>query len=423
MARTPLFGALQRAVRIARASRHVPVPLDEVIDRVQAMRIDAERRRFLRNACGAVATVAIAGCNCSVPELLRPSGRDEVIVVGAGISGITAAGRLRLAVVRVRIIEANNRVGGRMLSLRGFFPDRQVIELGGELIDSNHVRIRAMAAEMGLPLDDLRGGDPLGEADVWWADNQRYSEAEIIRAFVPVAAAIERELATLGDGDITYDAPQNAQALDAMSLSEWFERNDLGGWLRKLLDVAYTTEMGLACDQQSALNLITFIGTRPDHFRIFGESDERFHVRGGNDGIPRALAAKLDDAIETWTVLEALRREAGGDYVLSVRQGAASRELRAPTVLLAIPFTMLRQVRLDVPLPAAKQRAISDLRYGTNAKLMIGFNRRVWREQQANGSTYADLPFQTTWETTRKQAGIGGVLVNFVGGQHGIDIA
>jgi monoamine oxidase len=205
-------------------------------------------------------------------------------------------------------------------------------------------------------------------------------------------------------------------------LTQWFDRNGVSGWLRKLLDVAYTTEMGLACDRQSALNLITFIGTRPDHFRIFGESDERYHVRGGNDGIPRALAAKLDDAIETGTVLEALRREAGGDYVLSVRQGAASRELRASTVLLAIPFTTLREVRMDVPLPAVKQRAIRELRYGTNAKLMIGFNRRVWREQQANGSIYADLPFQTTWETTRKQAGAGGVLVNFVGGQHGLDI-
>ena len=70
-------------------------------------------------------------------------------------------------------------------------------------------------------------------------------------------------------------------------------------------------------------------------------------------------------------------------------------------VLLAIPFTTLREVHLDVPLPAVKQRAIRELHYATNAKLMIGFDRRVWRAQNANGSTYADLPFQTTWETTR----------------------
>lgn len=91
-------------------------------------------------------------------------------------------------------------------------------------------------------------------------------------------------------------------------------------------------------------------------------------------------------------------------------------------VLLAIPFTTLREVHLDVPLPAVKQRAIRELHYATNAKLMIGFDRRVWRAQNANGSTYADLPFQTTWETTRQQSGTGGILTNFTGGQHGVEL-
>jgi monoamine oxidase len=418
---------LQRAARIARLSRHASAPLDEVIERVQELRVDAARRRFLRNACGTAATFALAGCTHGMSKLpdrsnVRHPDRDEVIVVGAGIAGLTAAWRLRQAGVRVRVIEANNRVGGRMHSLRSFFPDAQVVELGGELIDSDHTRIRALANEMGLALDDLKGGDPLAEADVWWAKGQRYSETELIRAFVPVAAAIERDLATLTDGDITYATPQNAQALDALTLTQWFDRNDVTGWLRSLLDVAYVTEMGLACDRQSALNMITFIGTKSDRFRIFGASDERYHVRGGNDRIPQALAAKLGDAIETDTPLEALRREAGGGYVLSVRQGAASRELRASMVLLAIPFTTLREVRLDVPLPGAKQRAIRELRYGTNAKLMIGFDQRVWRAQRANGSTYTDLPLQTTWEATRQQVGVGGVLVNFTGGQHGVAI-
>lgn len=377
-------------------------------------------------------TLALAGCAGSLPRSLnhpdadRPAadrpGQDDVIIVGAGIAGLTAAWRLRQAGVRARVIEANNRVGGRMFSLRGFFPDAQVVELGGELIDSDHTRIRALASEMGLVLDDLRDGDPLAEADVWWAHGRRHSETDIIRAFVPVAAAIERDLAMLGDGDITYATPQNAQALDALTLTQWFDRNDVTDWLRSLLEVAYTTEMGLACDRQSALNLITFIGTKPDRFRIFGASDERYHVRGGNDRIPQALAAKLGDAIETGTALEALRREAGGRYVLPVRQGSASRELRASMVLLAIPFTTLREVHLDVPLPAVKQRAIRELRYGTNAKLMIGFDRRVWRAQTANGSTYADLPFQTTWETTRQQSGTSGILTNFTGGQHGVEL-
>lgn len=199
---------------------------------------------------------------------------DEVVIVGAGIAGLTAAYRLRQAGVRVRVFEAQNRIGGRMLSLRNHFPDGQVIELGGELIDTDHVRIRAMATELGLQLDDLLEGD--SDRDTWFFDGRAISEREIVKAFVPVAAAIERDLATLGDGDITYADHQNSQALDGVSIGQWLDRNGVSGWLRKLIDVAYTTEMGLEIDQQSALNFLTFIGTDDkERFAVFGVSDER----------------------------------------------------------------------------------------------------------------------------------------------------
>lgn len=294
------------------------------------------------------------------------------------------------------------------------------MELGGELIDTGHVRLRALAAELGLPLDDLLDGDT--GRDTWYFDGRAIGEEEIVRAFVPVAAAIERDLAAAGDGDYDYrDANPAFRQLDSTSIAQWFDRNGVDGWLRKLLDVAYTTEMGLECDEQSALNLLTFIGTDADAFKVFGESDERSHVRGGNDLVPKALAARMDDAIETGCALEAVR--GGGDgFALSFRNGAATREVRAKQVILALPFTLLRRVRIDVDLPEAKRRSIAELGYGTNAKLMIGFDRRPWRDHGANGSSMSDLAFQTTWETSRKQAGTAGILVNFTGGRHGVEL-
>jgi monoamine oxidase len=122
-------------------------------------------------------------------------------------------------------------------------------------------------------------------------------------------------------------------------------------------------------------------------------------------------------------VLESLRRDAAGTHVLAFRRGSASHEVRARRVVLALPFTTLRQVRLDLDLPPAKRRAIGELRYGTNAKLMIGFDERVWRTRHASsGSTYSDLAPQTTWETSRMQAGAAGILTNFTGGRHGLAI-
>ena len=424
MARTALFDVLRRAAALSRYSRLHREPLDELVQRAAEQRLDQSRRRFLARSAGAVGSAALlSACGQTLKKPHDVAGDDPVVVIGAGIAGLTAAWRLRQAGVAVRVFEANNRIGGRMYSLRDYFPDGQVIELGGELIDTDHTRIRGLATELGIELDDLLAVGGELEGDVWFAEGRRYSEADLAHAFAPLGAAIDRDLATLGDGDILWNDYQGAQALDAMTITQWMDREGADGWLRRLIEVAYTTEMGLACDQQSALNLLTFIGTEPDTFQIFGGSDERFHVRGGNDRIVHALADKLSDAIETGSALESIAQDANGRYRLSLRRGESSMEVMASQVLLAIPFTTLRQVRIDVALPAHKQRAIRDLRYGTNAKLMIGFNERVWNTRyQQNGSTYADLPFQTTWDTTRAQPGVGGVLTNFTGGQHGLDI-
>jgi monoamine oxidase len=418
MSRSPLFALLRRAAALARHSRHTAEPLDELVQRTAELRREASRRRFLQDAVAGSAALAVVAC---APRALRGPGRtrDEVAIVGAGIAGLTAAWRLRQAGVPVRVYEASNRIGGRMFSLRDHFPDGQVMELGGELIDTDHVRIRALADELGIALDDLSTDDPSLGGDVWWANGREYTEAQIVNAFVPLAAAIERDLAALGEGDITWSSPQNAEALDALSIDDWLRREGAQDWLRTLIEVAYATEMGLECDRQSALNLLTFIGTEAESFKIFGASDERFHVRGGNDLIVQALGEKLAGAIELSSPLRALRREASGDYVLSV----GAREVRAKEVILALPFSTLRQVQLGLELPAHKRRAIERLEYGTNAKLMIGFSERVWRTRhRRNGSTYADLPFQTTWETTRLQPGTAGALTNFTGGRHGVEL-
>ena len=421
MARTALVDLLRRAAAIAAHSRASGEPLDEAIARERELRVDHARRRFMRRSVGASATLMLAACAGLPPP--RRNAADDVVIVGAVIAGLACAHRLREAGVGVRVFEAQERIGGRMLSLRGHFADDQVCELGGELIDSGHQRMRALASELGLVLDDLAEDPTHALGDVWFCGGRRYDEHEILQAFAPIAEAIARDAATLPDADITYSAPGGVESLDRESMSAWLDRNGASGWLRTLIEVAYTTEMGLDCEQQSALNFLTFIDPGVDAFRIFGESDERFHVRGGNDLVVQRLGSRLDDAIRTGSVLEALRQDADGAYTLSFRRDAGASEVRARRVVLALPFTTLRKVRLDVDLPAVKRRAIDELSYGTNAKLMIGFNERVWHTRhRSGGATFSDLPLQTTWETSRMQAGKAGILTNFVGGRHGLEI-
>jgi monoamine oxidase len=421
VARTMLVDVLRRAAAIAAHAQASGEPLDEVIARERDVRINRARRRFLRQSLGVSAGLVLSACVRTPPHISNRS--DDVVIVGAGIAGLSCAWRLRQAGVGVRLYEAQERIGGRMLSLRNHFADGQVCELGGELIDSGHARIRALAGELDLELDDLAEDPTAAFGDVWFCGGRRYSEREILTQFAPLAEAIRRDTDSLPEAEITYAASGGAEALDRESMTQWLDRNGASGWLRTLIEVAYTTEMGLECEEQSALNFLTFIDPGTQTFRVFGESDERSHVRGGNDLIPQRLGAKLADAMNTGSVLEALRQDANGGYTLGFRRGAGAFETRARHVVLALPFTTLRNVKLDLDLPPAKRRAIAQLRYGTNAKLMIGFNERVWRTRHASsGNTYSDLPAQTTWETSRMQVGTAGILTNFVGGRHGIEI-
>jgi monoamine oxidase len=126
--------------------------------------------------------------------------------------------------------------------------------------------------------------------------------------------------------------------------------------------------------------------------------------------------------VETGTVLEAVSQDANGIYRLSLRRGADSRDHLASHVVLTCPLTTLRDVRLDVELPEVKRQAIREIRYGTNAKLMVGFSGRPWRKAGSDGSTFTDLAYQSSWEASRGQAGDAGILTNFVGGRHGVEI-
>jgi monoamine oxidase len=161
--------------------------------------------------------------------------------------------------------------------------------------------------------------------------------------------------------------------------------------------------------------------TPADEFRIFGESDERFHIVEGNDSVPTKLAERLERPVEFGTKLESIASDGTG-FRLAVQRDGASSELKADIVVLAIPFTVLRQLDLRVKLPEAKRKAIRELGYGTNAKLIAGFSRRVWDEAHSTGYTFTDLEFQCCWETSRGQPGSHAILTNFAGGNLGLHL-
>jgi monoamine oxidase len=423
MSRSPLFHHLQRALRIASWAERTQISTTEALEKIESDRWN--RRRFIKTA---VAAAAGAGVTPVFKTAAKGPNAPVVVIVGAGTAGLTCAYRLQQKGISPRVIEGSTRAGGRMFSLRNFFPDNQLTELGGEYIDSGHTTMLNLVKELGLTLNDLGAEKkPEGEHTFFFENRRIPADADLIDVFRPTAQAIARDLKLMkvrenGKMEISYQTPR-AREVDHLSIPEWFDKRGVTGLPTKILRAAYVGEYGLEIDQQSALNLLLTMGdeTPADEFRIFGPSDERFHIIEGNDSVPAKLAERLERPVEFGTKVESIA-SAGSVFQLALQHDGAASEVKADIVVLAIPFTVLRQLDVRVKLPEAKRKAIRELGYGTNAKLITGFSRRVWEEAHSTGYTFTDLEFQCCWETSRGQAGTHGILTNFAGGNLGLHL-
>ena len=202
-----------------------------------------------------------------------------------------------------------------------------------------------------------------------------------------MAERIDAAWETVTGETVSYREPNGGEAIDNQSIAEWLDGAECSGWFRKLLDVAYTTEYGLETGDQSAWNLLMMIDTEPDPFKIFGESDERFHVRGGNDLIPRRLAERLAGRIETGARLEAVAEKSSGDFLLTFRQGWI--DLRSGRRSGSCWRCRSRCCATSASTSHCRRSSARRSRssgYGTNAKLMVGFSERIWREPRGAGA-------------------------------------
>jgi len=344
----------------------------------------------------------------------------RIAIVGGGMAGLSAAYTLWKAGIRARIFEASDRVGGRIYTARDLLAPGLTTELGGEFIDSIHLDMLSLAHEFGLPLIDTESASEVGLSEGYFFGGRHYSESEIIENFNSVATRIAQDYDSTGE-IVDFQNEGNAGALDNMSIAEYLDHIGASGVVRKLLEVAYVTEYGLEADQQSALNLIFLIGTdTTEGLALFGESDERYKILGGNDLVIQSLDSVVGEQVVKGHTLEAVQSN-GGRYQLTFQRDGGAVEISADVVLLTLPFSVLRSVRLDLDLPASKRRAIDQLGYGTNSKVLIGCDRRIWREQGFNGGIYSDQRFQLGWDSSRQQSGSAGGFTFYSGGALGLE--
>lgn len=412
--RTPLFSALRSAVREAHNLNRDP--------RFHERR-EISRREMLKLM--GVSSLALGAA--SLLPACRSSGRTmkaksdlRIAIVGAGLAGLNAAHHLRKSGIRAQIFEASSRAGGRCHSAADLLAPGLVTELGGEFLDSTHTDMLALAHEFELEVYDCKGPSETHLIEAYSFGERLYSNAQVLEEFRPLAALLAKD-AEVAAAWTDVPSPQ-VVALDRLSLTEYLERLQVRGWLKDLITVAYVSEYGIEADEQSALNLITLISTdlSTNYFDLYGASDERYKIRGGNQGVPNALAKRLQDQIHYGQKLEAISEISDG-YRLTFQDSGAVREVDTDAVILAVPFTVLRSVALPHTFPAEKLNVIQELGYGTNSKTMAGFNSRPWRDLGYSGSFFSGTQYQSGWDNSRAQPGTRGGITIYLGGKLGAE--
>jgi monoamine oxidase len=339
----------------------------------------------------------------------------DVVIVGAGMAGLTCALELRDAGADVVVVEASERPGGRVRTLS--FPDGRWVEAGGEWIDTSHDHVHDLLGRF-----DLRA---VGDGAPWWSRESGWiDDGAGLRPAVDAWADDDEVVSELARYDDLLDAVAagiadpadpaahpEADRVDALSIADLFDEADLGERARFLLDREMAFEYTCRPDEASAL----FIAQQR---AVMMAGEERVgqvrsqRVDGGLSRLAEAMAADLGDVMVFDQPLVRLEQDERGIVAVT-----PANTIEAGQAVLACPLVPLRRVEVRPAFDGAFARGIDELGYGAVVKTFVRASSRppfVW----------AVTPrfLQRVYDATEDQPGGSAVLDSYVGGDGARDL-
>ncbi len=422
--RSPLLNVLRRAFSVSLQSEKPGMPpADELIE------MNAEkylhRRKFIGNILKTGVAIGAAGFldACRKDPMPNPDTQPKIIIIGAGIAGLNCAYQLKKSGYNATVYEGATRTGGRIFTGKNILAPGLTTELGGEYIDSGHDDMLQLSQELGLNLIDKFSLESNSIKDRFYIDGRFYSEAAIIKAFEPYASRIAMDINSLPEVMTYDDYDAITLKFDRMSISAYLDSIGMTGFIRKGIEIAYLTEYGLETGEQSSINfLFLFTPDTSEGFETFGASDERYKIEGGNQLVTNELYRKLENKVYLAQQLVKIKQSTNGYLLYFNNSNGFTTTVYADIIVSAIPFTTLRNVELDIALPQWKTNAIKNLGYGTNAKLLLGFNKRIWENYNYSEYVVTDKVLQSGWDNSVGQPGKSGGFTVFQGGIKGLEL-
>ena len=329
----------------------------------------------------------------------------RIIVAGAGLAGLTAARELERAGASVTVVEARDRAGGRVWTIRDGFADGQYGELGGEFIDAGHEAVHHLCDEFGLRrVRVLRGGfthrfrDRDGRPRV--SRTRPWQELEL-----SLAPLRRQWLAARGD-----PSAESVREIAAISLREWLVRQHADHETHAMADALRGFFLADP-DDLSVLPVIEQVmsGGSPAQAEIF-------RLEGGNDRLVDALVRSLDRTPRLCHRLIAIAQSTDRIVATVIDRHGQQQQLEADAMVVTLPASALRDVTITPGLPDPQGRAISGLRYGQATKVLVQTTRDVFARRRARAFGTDDVYLGAFWDASEEQRHGASSMLAFLGG-------
>jgi len=331
----------------------------------------------------------------------------SVVVAGAGLAGLSAAHDLVGMGADVTVLDARDRVGGRVWTIRDGFAERQHAEAGGDMIDEAQHEIRDLAGELGLKLTRiLRGGFAYVRTDL--SGKPKIAQQDASRGWTRLARELEGLARPYRLAEQRWDSP----------IATRLARQSVGSWLDS---VRADEEL-----RATARGLRGFFLADPDELSLIALVDQfaaddgpalqaMYRIEGGNDRLASALAARLGDRLHANTEVVAVSHR-GTTVRVSVKNGRAMSQIGCDYAVLAVPASTLRRIPFMPSLPVQQHDAVANLKYGRATKTLLQFSKRFWRIPGRPRAFGSPLPFGAVWDGNEEQRGAPGILSLLAGG-------
>lgn len=381
------------------------------------------RREFLQRSALALAALSASrrespGASAEQKESRAPGKR--VVVIGAGLAGLSAAYQLMRAGHDVWILEARTRAGGRVHTLRAPFADGLHAEAGAMFIPDSHDLTMHYVRLFRLPLIPI----PLKQrAPVFYLGGKRINPAEQERLAWPLNLSMEEKrlgltgmtekyvisvLKEMGDARSPAWPPAELWKYDRMTYAEFLKRQGASKDAVRLLRLNDADLTGDGVDDVSALMVLRETALNID-------TEQLYTIGGGTDLLPKALAARLSSQIRYGAPVVRIEHDARSVRVVFLQAGAPET-IMADYLVCTIPFSILKEIEVSPPFSPEKQRAIRELPYTSASRVYLQSKREFWTGEGLGVSAYTDLGIMAIVNSTLNQTGKRGILESYSAG-------